>query len=108
MKMCKLSILVAVLCFGLLSSVQSLAAVGGYPSEDIVSDLSFSRSQYCTLNDGVPAVEENYGYTVQPEYEALEVCGSDDPGFEYMAHSLYYTVYFKGKTVKMSVHDMLI
>jgi len=100
--------LAAILVLGLIFSVQSVAAAMGYPSEEGAIDYSFKRMRHFSLNDGIPSSEEYYRFTEVPEsqtleYQELEIRPSNDPQFEYMAHSPYYKVHFKGKTVKMVV-----
>ena len=100
--------LAAILLAGLVSGAQSLAAVVVNPCEDTVLDQSFDRLRRFVLNDAVAGSGEYYRFTDVPEYRALEYQGleirpSNDPQFEYIAHSPYYKVFFKGKTVKMVV-----
>ena len=106
-------VMAVILWVGLASSIQGLAAVVVDPFEDIASDQSFDRLRRFVLNDAVTGSEEYYGFTDVPEsqaleYQGLEIRPSNDPQFEYMAHSPYYKVHFKGKTVKMTVGEAWI
>jgi RHS repeat-associated protein len=85
-------------------SVGNLAGITVHIQEEVNFNVSFDKLQHCILKDAAPGFEEQ-GYTPPPVYEALEICGSDDPDFEYMAHSPYYKGYFRGDTVRMSVGD---
>jgi len=100
--------LAAILLFGLISSMHSLAAVLVIPSEEGLPDSSFDRKRYFALQDAVPGGEEFYGSTPTPEYQPLEVHRSDDPQYEYMAASPYYKVFFRDRTMKMRVKDAWI
>jgi RHS repeat-associated protein len=94
-----------ILLLVLVFSVQGLTAItGGYQFDGVedVVDQSFDRITRFALNDAA-AAEEYYGYTELPVGQPLEIRTSDDPHFEYMAHSPYYTVFFKGTTVRMVV-----
>jgi hypothetical protein len=57
------------------------------------------------VDDSIPeyAVDEFYGSTEAPTYEALEIHESSDPAFDYVAHSPYYKAYFKGSDLKVVV-----
>ncbi len=106
-------VVAAILWVGLVSSIQGLAAVVVEPFEDIVLDQSFNRLRRFALNDAATDPGEYYGFTDVPEsqgleYQGLEIRPSNDPQFEYMAHSPYYKVHFKGKTVKMTVGEAWI
>jgi hypothetical protein len=78
------------------------------PYEERMVDYSFDRLRRFTLDDGITGLKELYGVTKVPEYGALEIHTSDDPQFEYTAHSPYYKVFFKGETVRMAVKDAWI
>ena len=110
MKIMNAVLVVATLCIGLISSVGSLATVLDYPSGD--TDASVSQSlnglNYFALKDSIPLPEENYGYTETPEHQPLEIHASDTPGFDYMAVSPYYKVFFKGARVKMTLGNSWI
>ena len=108
MKKMSAVVVAVVLSVGLVSSTQGLAAVAGNPSDDIVLDQSFDRLRRFALNDATTGSEEYYGFTETPEYEALEIHASDDPRFEYMAHSPYYKVFFKGRVMRVTVGDRWI
>jgi hypothetical protein len=102
--------IVVTLCISLFGSSVSLAHVAS-PPEDMIFDFSLDKSRHFSLSGEAAAYsgsEENYGNTPVPEYQALEVHASDDPNFDYMAHSPYYKVFFKGKKVRMSVGDYWI
>ncbi len=101
-------VVAAILWVGVVSSMQGLAAVVVDSSEDIVLDQSLDRLKRFALNDAVTGLKEYYGFTETPQYEALEIHASDDLQFEYTAHSPYYRVFFKGKTVKIVVKDAWI
>jgi hypothetical protein len=108
MKMLTAIGLTAVLCLGLVSSIQGIAVLVGDSSfEEIILNQSLDRLRYMVLNDAAPA-EEFYGSTDPPEYGPLEIHQSDDDEHEYMGCSPYYTVYFEGVTVKMIVGDAWI
>jgi RHS repeat-associated protein len=97
-------VMVSLLMMALAS--QSVRAV--HPEgEEYNFDFSFDRQNRMYLNDNtlLQAVEEFYGSTEAPAYEALEIHASIDPSFEYMAHSPYYTAYFKGGNMKLAVGD---
>jgi len=113
MRKMKAMVMAVILWVGLVSSIQGLAAVIANPSEDIVLDQSFDTLRRFVLNDAVAGLKEYYRSTEVPEYQALEYQGleirpSNDPQFEYVAYSPYYKVFFKGKTVKMTVKDAWI
>jgi len=93
---------------GLVFNAESLAGLLDTSEEQITVNQSLDRLRHYALQDAVPVLEEQYGYTVTPEYQPLEIHTSDDPLFEYMAVSPYYKVYFKGTTVKMVVKDAWI
>ena len=80
--------------------VQILAEVTDMPSGIVFGD-PLDRLRHVALQDAVPFFQQGYGYTPTPGHGALEVHASDDPAYEYMAMSPYYTVYFKGNTVNM-------
>ena len=95
-------VMAAILWVGLVSGIQGLAAVVGNPSGEVILDQSFDRLRRFTLHDAVIGSKEYYGFTETLEYEALvsqglEIRPSNDPQFEYMAHSPYYKVHFKGE-----------
>ena len=108
MKKMSAKVVAVILWIAVFCSGQGLAAVVVNPSGDVVADYSFDRLRHFALGDAVTGSKENYGFTEVPEYEALEIHASDDPDFEYMAHSPYYKVYFKWKIVKMVVGDAWI
>ena len=111
MKYVRIGLIVVTLCISLFGNSVSLAAYVANPPEDIIFDFSLDKSRHFSLSGEGAAYsgsEENYGNTPVPEYEALEVHASDDPNFDYMAHSPYYKVFFKGKKVRMSVGDYWI
>ena len=95
----------AILFFGLLFNVQLLAGMDDMLLEEMIFGSPLDRLRYVALQDAVPFSEEGYGYTPLPEYQPLEVHKSDNPSYEYMSVSPYYTVYFKGNTVKMSLSN---
>jgi len=97
--------IIIIVWMGLLLHTQGLAAVLVEPCEERIIDYSFDRLRYLTLDDAVTELKEFHGFTKIPEYGALEIHTSDDPQFEYTAHSPYYKAYFKKKTVKMVVKD---
>jgi len=107
MKLKEISIII-IIWLGLLFHTQGLAAVLVEPCEERIIDYSFDRLRYLTLDDAVTGSKEFYGVTKVPEYGALKIHASDDPQFEYTAHSPYYKVFFKGKTIKMVVKDAWI
>jgi hypothetical protein len=100
-------LIVAILCMGVLFNLESLNGVFNF-SEEITGDPISGKLQHFALQDAVPAFEEQYGYTAVPNHQPLEVHASDDPAFEYMAHTPYYKVYFKGNIVHVHVGDAWI
>jgi hypothetical protein len=104
-KMCVGSI-VLVLLLSLSLNLNSLSTDSVTPEGGI--NQSHNRVQQFALSDAVPSSEEWYGYTETPEHPPLEVIVSDVPGFDYMAASPYYKVFFKGTTVKMVKGDAWI
>ncbi|MBU7048082.1 MAG: hypothetical protein HXS54_16735, partial [Theionarchaea archaeon] len=106
LRILRIGVLMAFLILGFFSSTIGALTQNSVMETD--SHQSFDQMQHCFLRDAAPVSEESEGYTKPPVYEALEICESDDLNFEYMAHSPYYKVYFKGSTVRMSVHDAWI
>jgi hypothetical protein len=103
-------VIVSLLIVALVSQSESLAAVLYPEGEDFYVDFSLNQLNRMYMNDSMPvyAVEEFYGSTEAPEYEALEVHASSDPAFDYMAHSPYYTAFFKGSDLKVVIGDSWI
>jgi len=95
--------LAAILLFGLISSMHSLAAVLVTPSEEEVVDFSFDRMRRFALQDAVPNSERTFGETEIPDHPPLQIVPSDVSGFEHMAQSPYYKVFFEKTRVKMVV-----
>ena len=100
----------SLLILALFSQSGSLVAALLYDNKGFNADFSFNRLNRMYFNDSsvVSAIEEFYGSTETPEHEALEVHASSDPAFEYMAHSPYYKVFFKGSEMKVVVGDSWI
>ncbi len=98
-------LIVALLCIGLMFGFGSLAATveSGEALEQPLQDQSFDRLRHFTVNDAVSGTEEFYGQTAVPEHDPLEIHASDVPGFERMAVSPYYKVFFSGTTVRMCI-----
>jgi len=107
MKVVYIGLIVAALCIGPIFNANGLVGSLDHPSEAVL-DQPFDRLRHFSLQDAVPVLEENYGFTAAPEYQPLEVHASDDPLFDYMAASPYYKVYFKGRTLKMCVQNAWI
>jgi hypothetical protein len=99
--------LAAVLCLGLLSGVQGIAVVENSSFEDIGIDQSLDELNYIALQDGIPVFERSLSgeqYEI-PCHAPREIRTCEDPHFEYVAHSPYYTVFFNKDTVRMNVHN---
>jgi beta propeller repeat protein len=99
--------LAAVLCLGLVSSVLGIAVVENSSFEDTEVDQSLDKLNRIALQDGIPVFERNLSgehYEVSC-HAPREIRTCDDPEFEYVAQSPYYTVYFNKDTMRMSVHD---
>jgi RHS repeat-associated protein len=102
--------LAAVLCLGLLSGVQGIAVVENSSFEDIAVDQSLDELNYIALQDGIPVFERSLSgeqYEI-PCHAPREIRTCEDPHFEYVAHSPYYTVFFNKDTVRMSVHGQWV
>ncbi|MBU7012677.1 MAG: RHS repeat protein, partial [Theionarchaea archaeon] len=108
MKMVKAIGLAAILLFGLISIMHNLAAVLVTPSEEEVVDFSFDRMRRFALQDAVPNSERTFGETEIPDHPPLQIVPSDVSGFEHMAQSPYYKVFFEKTRVKMVVQDYWI
>jgi RHS repeat-associated protein len=95
----------SLLIVALVSQSESLSAALFPEDEKIIFDFSFDALKRMYTDDSLPlyAVEEFYGSTDTPTYEALEVHASSDPAFDYMAHSPYYTAFFKGSDLKVVI-----
>jgi RHS repeat-associated protein len=91
---------------GLMFSSESLGAtmeyLGGITAQPLTNQ-SFDQLRHFTVDDAVSGTGEFYGSTEIPEHQPLEIYVSDVPGFERMAVSPYYKVFFTGTTVKMNV-----
>jgi len=100
----------SLLIVALVSQSESLSAALFPEDEKITFDFSLNRLKRMNVNDSKPvyAVEEFYGSTDTPAYEALKVHTSSDPAFDYMAHSPYYTAFFKGSDLKVTIGDSWI
>jgi len=100
----------SLLILALFSQSESLAAALFPDNREFNADFSFNRLNRMYFNDStvVSAIEEFYGSTETPEHEALEVHASSDPAFDYMAHSPYYKVFFKGSEMKVVVGESWI
>ena len=110
MKVVKAILMGIILCMGLIFYVENLAGILDYHPEDVVREQLFDKLMRFSLQDAVTDSREFYGFTETPKYQGLgyqrlEIFPSNDPQFEYAAHSSYYKVFFKGKTVKMVVKD---
>jgi hypothetical protein len=91
---------VIILFVGVIASVQGLGA-GLYTQEDVLYQVS-GRGQPLILHDGIPCSEMSSpvgNKEIKPLPRTVQ--HSNDPEYEYMAHSPYYRVYFKEKTMKM-------
>jgi len=102
-----------ILCMSLIFHVENLAGILDYYPEDVVREQLFDRLRRFSLQDAVTDSREFYGFTGTAGdqglgYQGLEIRPSNDSQFEYVAHSPYYKVYFKGKTVRMVVKDAWI
>ena len=100
----------SLLIVALVSQSESLSAALFPEDEKIIFDFSLNTLKRMYTDDSLPvyAVEEFYGSTDTPVYEALEVHASSDPAFDYMAHSPYYTAFFKGSDLKVTIGDSWI
>jgi len=100
----------SLLILALVSQSESLAAVLYPEDEDFRFDFSLDRLNRMYVDDSIPvyAVEEFYGSTEAPTYEALEIHESSDHAFDYVAHSPYYKAYFKGSDLKVVVGNSWI
>jgi RHS repeat-associated protein len=100
----------SLLILAFVSQSESLAAVLYPEDEDFRFDFSLDRLNRMYVDDSIPvyAVEEFYGSTEAPTYEALEIHESSDPAFDYVAHSPYYKAYFKDSDLKVVVGDSWI
>jgi RHS repeat-associated protein len=106
MKVLKVVLVGAILCMGLFFNVEIFARIPD-TSESSVPNQLLDRRHF-VLQDAVSGSEEYYGYTDAPEYQPLEIHPSDVSGFDYMAVSPYYKVFFKKTAVRMSVRDAWI
>jgi hypothetical protein len=91
---------VIILFVGVIASVQGLGA-GLYTQEDVVYQVN-GMGHPLILHDGIPGVKMSSpvgNKEVKPLSRTVQ--HSNDPSYEYMAHSPYYKVYFKDKTMKM-------
>jgi len=105
MKMIKAIGLAAILLFGLVSSISSLAAVLVISSEEEVPDFSFDQMRRFALQDAVPISERTFGETEIPDHPPVHIVSSDAADFEHMAQSPYYKVFFEKTTVKIVVQN---
>jgi len=103
----KVVLIGAILSMGLIFHAVGSVGLLVHPHEEGVVD-QLGQLRHFALKDAIPAIEEHYGYTAAPEHQPLQIHTSDDPLFEYMAHSPYYKVYFKGTSMKLSVQDAWI
>jgi RHS repeat-associated protein len=101
-------LLTAILCMSFIFNATGMAGETGAQSEAVLPDQTLDRLQQFVLQDAISGSKEFYGNTPAPEYQPLEVHRSDDPQFDYMARSPYYKVFFKGRTLKMTVKDAWI
>jgi RHS repeat-associated protein len=99
-------LIATILFVGLAFSGQAHGQMGSHPES--VTDLSLDRSKNFALQDAMTGNQESFGHTNPPAYQALEIHASDDNSYDYMAHSPYYKVYFKGNTARMKVKDSWI
>jgi RHS repeat-associated protein len=95
----------AALFVSLMLHVQLLAGAMDTSFEGMVYGVPLDKGRHVALQDAVPLFQKEYGYTPTPEHHPLEVHESDNPAYEYMAASPYYTVYFKGNVVRMSIKN---
>ena len=90
---------VIILFVGVIASVQGLGA-GLYTQEDVLYPIN-GMGHPLILHDEIPDVERSSPSNKEIKPLSRTVQHSNDPSYEYMAHSPYYKAYFKEKTMKM-------
>ena len=104
-------LIVVILFSGFFGSCESLAGFMIEKPEGFIPDFSLDELNHFQLEKEALSYtksEENYGDTPAPDHKALEVYESEDPDFEYMAHSPYYKIFFKGGRARILIKDSWI